>query len=403
MTSSINSISSKTTSNSEQDFTKMVGSVKTSALQTKMGISIIYNSSAPAIKTFHDYVTVQTRSESGFALSFVTPSREAVKQLEMIMIKEAFEKNLDSQDKIIEIGAGKLDESGQSYLMTRLPAELRKCVEPTDVNRTFLENHKQEDTLKHVDSIELDKSYAKESLGAIIGSAVLDTLNQKDLIATLEKAHVVLKEQGKLIHISSLNPLYDVLISTYTNENTIVFPLVSEEKKLQGLQIISKDSLMKFINAKENDAHLKFLTWYTVLPHSERELMLNALLYSNMEVLAILSNWIKEMNPEGLTTIENDEFFQNRMKEALKKAGFKILEFGYRKASHIIKRPKDFLEKYKDHNYFEMDHKLYKKNCYVLPLDCIYQDVNMFIIVAEKISSHLKNNSFNEWDENKKQ
>lgn len=218
----------------DTEFQKMVGIIRSIAIRADALCPLIFSS--PQIKTSCDYVNQQTKSPAGLPRPMLW-SRELVREMEMELIKKISMECLHPNDKIVEIGAGELDSQEQSYLMQRLPQQLRNSVEPTEVNRALNVNTTK---LKHVDTLELEKHYSPQSLDSIIGSAVLDTLVEEDLILTLKQMHTVLKDNGYVMHISSREPFIDVLLATYKDENTICFPWLSKNEKFKGLHWLDK-------------------------------------------------------------------------------------------------------------------------------------------------------------------
>ena len=359
--------------------------------------------SSPSIKTFHDVVTLRTKSETGLDVDQIRSSRETVKEIEMVVIREVSKQFLSPEHKIVEIGAGQLDQDGYSYLTKRLPHELRGAVEPTEVNRALI--IPSDKKLKRVDTLELDKSYPAESLDRIISSAVLDTLNEQDLIRTLQQAHAVLKKNGLFIHVSTLCPFRDTLVSTYTNDQTVYFPWIDQENRFLGLQVISKEALIKFLDTAQHASEysVNFLRKYADLPATHRECITADLPATHRECITnelimnvkverlIFSNWISEMKPEGLTCIDNISFFEERAKKSLEMTGFKIIEFGYREKSHIIKRPKNFPGSKKFHHFSLAPEKHITEASQALKeKGQIFQQVKMQVFVAEKISANQK-------------
>lgn len=348
------------------------------------------------VQTIYDYMNGEVRSEKGHTVTQMPPYREHVREAEMEVIKEISTKYLRSQQKIMEIGAGKLDANGHSYFMQRLPPEIRNCVEPTEVNRALVDPSGTK--LKHIDTLKLAEHYSVASLDRIIGSAVLNTLNDADLEETLKQAHTILNKDGLLIHISSLEPFRNVLLSAYTNDQTVFFPSVNQDENFNGLQVISKEDFIKFLDTTTRvSGHVvKFFRWYVDLPANQREIIIDTLIAEAREprinsALMTFIKYIAQMSPEGLKFVDNFTFFEERIKAILKKTGFEIVVFENRTKSHTIKRPKTNILP-ADADCFSMDRGSYshKSSPALKKTDRVYQQVNMHVIVAKPIPNSQK-------------
>lgn len=339
-------------------------------------------------QTIQEYINTKLKSEEGLSQGVFWKSipkwRLAFKIPETLIISALCKKYLSIQDKTIEIGSGKL-EDGLSYLMQRMPPHLQTTVQPTEVNALFTKGVSQ---VKKIDLCNLDKSYASSSLNKIIGSSILDVLSKSDLSIALDQIHTALKPGGLLLHFVHLEPYSDTLLTSFREDSSVCFPW-EDEDCFKGLHIIPKDKLREFIETNEelSDFAREFLSWYSDLTTSERELTLNTIItdHQNHKQTSIdFSNWIQALNPKGIKKIDNNAYFEERMRKGLEAARFEILEFGYQVASHIRDRKNES----GDLNYFV--YELGKKTAtkiYVLQPGKVCHGVKMHVIVAKKKSS----------------
>ncbi len=368
------------------EFQKMSDIIEKLSIQMQESASIVFTSSK--IKNFHDYINQQTRSSTGFDTVSFPRIREFVAEMEAKLIQDISSEHLNPNQKIVEIGAGQLDPYGHSYLMQRLPEELMDVVEPTEINQVLI--NQSDEKLKRADATELENLYPSQSVDRFIGSAMLDTLSEGDLISTLKKMHSVLKDNGRILHISTLEPYRNTLLSAYANEDTICFPLANGQERLEGLQMISKKELLEFLDSNKelSEKEIDFLRWFANLSSGVRELILNTMNLSNlpedMSAGLSLSAWIEKINIKGLTILKNKDFFENKIKRTMKKTGFKIIECGYREGTQIIDRPRDFPPRLETFNYFSLEHGNFSRGeLGVLAVNKIYQHVKMHVIIAE--------------------
>lgn len=303
--------------------------------------------------------------------------RIVYKEAETKIISEICKKYLSVNNKIVEIGAGAL-ANDLSYLMQRMPVNLRASVEPTELNQFFVKNTR----LKRVDLCAMEESYPLSSIDKIIGSSVLDTLSVKDLDISCKKMHSVLKPGGLLIHFAHLMPYQDTLLTSYREDSSVCFPW-EDDDGFNGLLRIEKKALHNFIqkNTKNSDLARKFFIWYSKLSASVRELTLNAIMESEENSIS-LCNWVKSFNINGLEKIDNLVAFEERMKKAFKSAQFEILNFGFRTGSHV--RDRTSFDS-KDFNYFSYEFgKKKASTLYVLLPNKVCHAFKMHVIVAKK-------------------
>lgn len=357
----------------------------------------IFDSSSK-IKTVQDYVNSQLRRPEGLNATSFSSARETVKEIAIEMINEICRTHLSQHQKILEIGAGKLNADGHSHLMQRLPQDIRDSVEPTEINRFFI--GQTGSALKHADTVELTKLYQSGSVDHVIGSEVLDTLSERDLQASLQQMHQILKNNGLIVHFRFLRPFTDTIVSEYAKDDTICFPSTGSDKRLDGLQIISKKDLLEFLSTQNqlSTNEVAFLTWFANLPANHRELIINEIDNTELDTSCMLSKWMKQINPKGITVLKNSEFFEKRMMAALERAGFRVIEFGYRTGEHIIDRPPNFLNEAPPNltesirktnvNEFELkDGESSKNQCLVLAIGKIFQRLHLHVIIAQKMPS----------------
>lgn len=335
-------------------------------------------------KSAQDWTVQSIKSREGCSLSQFSEIRKSVREVESSLISEIAMRYLDPNQRHLELGAGKLDD-GLSYLMSRMPINLQKSIEPTDVNRYFTDNQ-ENIPLKRVDAVELDKSYPLGSMQGILASAFLDTLPKSDLDLTLRRIYQVLKKEGFLIHFSSLEPFTDTLLSENNDETLVYFPWIDGEWDFKGLQVAPKKEFLQFLETtKKVDNHaIDFLKWYAELSGQLRELTLNDLVLSGAEeqrkACLIFSNLISQLNPPKLRFIANEIFSDERIRASLTHEGFKILQFE-RVIRHDIF---DGIPNEKGYNYYSLRNRILFKKFAPLAPGKTFQDVRMSVLVAQK-------------------
>lgn len=344
------------------------------AITAKTTVSIGFDNPNQSLDEFFKKFDSLTGNHS-FGTWQSTPWRIRTKDLETEIISKVCQKTLSLKDKIIEVGAGEL-ENGRSYLMQLIPANLRHNITPTDLVS-------KSPTLKQVDLCQLDKAYKPSSLDKIIGSSVLDTLNNQDLTIACKQIYAALKPEGLLLHFANLSPFDNTFISNYREDSHICFPWMDGEYFI-GLLRIEKKKLLDFIsNMRIKSFAKQFLSWYSNLTVSEREITLTELTSSPAKNCVNFSNWIKEIIPDGLEQIDKIEFYENRTKNALATVGFEIVEFGCeRSARHTRDRIEgDDL----NNNYFTVKWgQLKASKIHVLLEEKVHYSVNMHVIIAKK-------------------
>ena len=341
-------------------------------------------------KNIHEFMTSLTHRPDGLNASQMPTSRETVQQVEIGIINEIAKEYFIPDQRIIEIGAGKLDENNCSYLMKRMPFEIQYSIEPTEVNR-FISNQNQKH-LKRVDCMKLGESYPMNSIDRVIGSAVLDTLSQPELIETLRHAHSVLKDDGFLIHFTSLGFFTDVFVSSFDHAEFICFPWMDVNQSFKGLQVIPINQFQVFV---ETDTTLpynqkRFLEGYATMHPLQREQLINSMIMEetarSIAARNDLSTYINAIKPTSLTQIENHSFFKERVQQALAQTGFETVVFQYFEKSAITDRTSEHAKR-AQFNYFSLIHgTLSRERCYVLAPNKIYQEVTMHVIVAKKLN-----------------
>lgn len=347
-------------------------------------------------KNSYDLIKNRILGESGLGLRQDHTSRELFKNAEIELIKKFSDKYFSETHSIIEIGAGPIPE-GNSSLMQRLPLPIRKVVVPTEADAKLVADSKGK--LVRADTLALEKSFKPESQDRIIGSLVLDSLDSKDLITTLKQCHTVLKDKGLIVHFSILEPNQNVIFSEHSDPEVICFPLISEKNQFQGIQVISKEDLFKFILTttkvssagieKVSSAGIEFLKWYAFKSPQTRELMITDMSFSAdpevQKARLLFSNWIKELNPPGLKSVHNVTSYQQRVHKSLQEAGFKILEFGEETCELFLERPKDLSDTFKGYNSFSLEVGEFSfENLEFLEPGDIAIKIRMHIIVAQK-------------------
>lgn len=278
-------------------------------------------------------------------------------------------------DSIIEIGSGELEYDGYSFLVNLMSKYLRDRITMTDINKRLVKKYPK---LKRLDLSHIN--YEPSSISMFIGSSVLDTLGDEDLHEALKNIHQALKVGGYLVHIASMPPFIDTLIDSY--REYICFPSINENN-FNGLFYIDKNTFNEFMahNNQLPELEHKFFQWYISLDDYERASVLLSIAMDSKTIAVMLGNLIKKFNLE-LNYIDNNEFFEHRMRENLQTTGFKIEKMDTYQRSKIRPRNNNDDSRF---NYFNCVWGVKKcSNIYVMPLDMVCYSSSMHVIIAQK-------------------
>ena len=278
-------------------------------------------------------------------------------------------------DNIIEIGSGELKYDGYSFLVNLIPKYLRDRVTMTDINKCLVKKYPK---LKHLDLSKIN--YDPSSISMFIGSSVLDTLGDEDLYKALKEIYQALKVGGYLVHIASMPPFIDTLMDSY--REYICFPAINENN-FNGLFYIDKNTFNEFITHNNQLPSLEhnFFKWYISLNDHERASVLLSIAMDSKRIAVMLANLLKNFNID-LNYIDNNEFFEHRMRENLKNTGFDIEKIDIYHRSEIRSRNSDDDTRY---NYFSCVLGIKQcSNIYVMPIDMVCYFSSMHVIIAQK-------------------
>ena len=300
-------------------------------------------------KNTYEAIKEKLKCREGFGKQTI-PDRKCTQILEEKILETVFkELAIPKKSSILEIGAGQLNNRGESYLMELLPNSLKKQVIPTDIDKMQCNNKHA----KNVDFFQLSQSFALQSQDLILGSAVLDTLNKEDLDNTLEQISLVLKQDAKLIHITSKEHYLNSFLAENMDENNVSFPLFSEAYQMIGLQILTKEALKEYLKLEkkitENERF--FLENYGFKVNARfKEVIFIDLALSKITLGKEFSDWVKGLHIPGMQYVYRQEHFQSILRECAKKHGLQIDRFETVHETVIIPRPLN--EKIFENKYF---------------------------------------------------
>lgn len=265
--------------------------------------------------------------------------------VEKITISSEFKPFLFSGKNILEIGAGKLDNNGKSYLMNLLPEEIAIKIKPTDFNKSYKK-------IKHTDVTKLTIDFAKESFDVIMGLSVIDTIQTKNLRTAVEKISFCLKKGGYFLHAMSLPPFEDTILDEYSKkEDQIWFPTY-EEGSFKGVRTLEKNQFSAVLKkVKLSNRERVFFGDFLDYSSLERGNFFTQLDQDHLIKLDTLSRKIP-----GMQEVNNCQFFEGNIKKALSHQ-FEIIKMEY------ITKSKDILvDEGKGGYEIKMVHGKYSKN-----------------------------------------
>lgn len=242
--------------------------------------------------------------------------------------------------KILEIGAGELDAKRNSHFMNLLPKNVRGFVLPTDISYV--------DPMHRLDSLQTDvstlsNSFETNSFKTIIGACVLDTLPINALPQALKEIRQILEDKGTLLHIRDREPLVNTLFDAFLTEDCIFFPFYDHEVHFKGIKTISKETLLRQLDTTDqlDSDEKEWLKWFAECPANFREYIFLKFMAEDNEdfvrPLLILINWLNTLPLEGLETVENAHFFEQRFRNSIKENGFEILCYENRRQIKFIR------------------------------------------------------------------
>lgn len=268
----------------------------------------------------YDWKTMDSRSEH-----LIPPTLQLINRLRTHYIS--------SSDKILEIGAGPLINSSDSYLSHFFPKPMRDNIILSDRNKPSIQSARSQGMGQNkyldLDFCNMQNRIPKNSFDKVIGCATLDTLTSEDLTKALTDIKEVLKPGGKLIHISDIMACTNILLDAYASENLVLFPLFDDNNTFKGVQSVDKEEtfiIEKELSKDGEEAYCnlsQFLHWYCSLKPIVRERLLHTIC-KHTELGIPLCDWVKQLDPKSRKEILKDDVWDQTIQQALVKSGFKI-------------------------------------------------------------------------------
>lgn len=282
--------------------------------------------------TYLDYLSAKIKSGHVFRISkeeeFKGLFRRSIRQV----IFHINALHFRGADRILELGAGKPEKNGRSFLSNLFPEETGRRIISTDVNPTIVaEAQSLNKNYRRVDASNISSTFPGPCFDKIIAASVLDTLTPVELTKTLAEAKKALVDGGLLIQFSYMMPFLNTIVSAHISEDTLIFPHTHEGHPLVGLQIIDKKTYFNQIRPqiinKVSAPEIEFLDWYAKLNLHEKEYIFQHFIGKGQTVA--FSEWIKLIIPrEYVRIVNNNIFFEKRIRNAVRSCGLELIDMG---------------------------------------------------------------------------
>lgn len=284
-------------------------------------------------KTYMDHISREMQERTDLT-RMSSQFRENFYEAHQAIVHAVSAKYIQKGDALVEVGAGVLDQNNQSYLASLLPTKLHEGITYTDVNPHFKRDAERKgiSSYKHAGLHNLSERLGENAYDHILSCCVFDTLSVSDTEKGCLEAFKVLKPGGKLLIISDLMPFQNTLFSHCSDENTILFPLIGPDLVCSGVQMLDKEFLKAWL-ASDQSKHVpaeakSFLQQLSMQSPLAREVF--AVNVKNAKNGYVFSQYMRSIFGDALKVVRHKEFFAEKMRAALQKAGFAVCEFGLR-------------------------------------------------------------------------
>ncbi len=280
--------------------------------------------------------------------------------------------------KIIELGAGDVDEQGKTFGMSLLP---ERCdVNPTDFNgKVVARNQKRNPKYSLLDMNRLQET--KES--QFLACNVIDTLTSEKLSSFIH-AFEALPIGSTFVHLNDICPMINAFAWDLISQNYLVFPH-QMYGELKGALVIdykkARDELIHNLDVME----INFLDEAACSPE-RNEQVFNHLLQNGG---AAIGEWLKKAIPSvHLKEVPIIEHFEAKLR-AISSPGLTTLFCNTLFDSTIIDRraiDEKSLKHFNNCNWLHNDKgTLVNRTCYVLNPGKVMISANLIVLAIRKV------------------
>lgn len=252
------------------------------------------------------------------------PYREITRPASRKVVERVLRQYSAGKSPILEVGSG-LGE------LVRLVPAYRDRIQQTDGNLLMVDAHKERDSESNIVQADVyhlpfkDRSYSR-----VVGYSSLDTV--ADLPRAVSEIHRVLKKKGRVIHFLDMVVSAHPVFQLSENEAVIPFPYLDEIKMQTALRFVSHDAYEQRRSRLGPELRI-FLDTYARSPEAEY-----VLLSQDFGRLCEVSSVAERLFPDAPTK-ELNQFFFDRMRQALQSSQFAIEVFEPWDAGATIEQP----------------------------------------------------------------
>jgi hypothetical protein len=259
------------------------------------------------------------------------PARDLVRPAIQSIINGIASQHFKKEDKILEIGSGKLLEN-QSYLSHYFPGFNSWTFSdvPALANSYSSFNYQSLDL-----SQDLNSTFSLYSFDRIVGCSTIDTIPYKRMPNTLEKIEKLLNSEGQFIHFADVNMYLTSFLEACAQKDTIIFP----GKDFKSVERIQKaeyeEALKQNKNTLETQDFLFLESWGKKRPTVQAFAISN--LCHEAASLSHLEKIIRETFSNRIT-IEPVQLFENTLKTAAQERNWTVLKCGMQSHTMMVNR-----------------------------------------------------------------
>lgn len=209
---------------------------------------------------------------------------------------------IQNPTRILEIGAGLLDEDGRSFFTKKMTLEQLDKVHYCDANPALMEISPE---LQCLDIAQLSTYLPKQAFSHVIGSNVLDTLNEEDLERGIKEIKLLLQQDGLVIHCLNYEPYLYAFYDDILSKGSYAIPFVNSQN--QHCAVVFHD---KLIDHPLLTVHSEKI-WQGILA---------------LDKQGYLQHLAETCLVRGGTLIKAYDYYLEKMAKAFKTAGFRVLK-----------------------------------------------------------------------------
>ena len=265
--------------------------------------------------------------------------RNLFKEASSLAVKKIFEKHIDSNDKLLEIG------SGLGWLVEIVP-DYKSRIKQSEGFREILDEHLRLTPTSNIIYADFyNLPFDTASFDVVVGLNVFDHLS--DLERSLLSIYSVLDKNGKVIHLRDMTFVPESLSSINYDRNKFVpFPAFDETYKFHlGMRLVPKKLARKI---DRFDAELK-TTLMGYLSNPEK--IYESALLKDRQLSKALAYMGEALAPNS-SILDFRDYFLNYLKNTFQANGFKIVDTGISEGEVNVDRGHDHKGSLEDNIFF---------------------------------------------------